>query len=267
LKLQAAKTTFLALTLLGLLASCGPKPAAPVNATESVTETGPDYRLAPELRGGGSTADGRLQLVGSAIPGAVVRLYSPGGAQQFATADDQGRWRFTLAPSAAPRLLSLSMSDNGRVLQAMEYLFVAPDGVVARLRAGGGTQAPARGQTGLAALALDYDKQRAVTLSGVAAPREAVTVRVDGVERSQGSGDSNGRFVLALQPLAAGAHDFELLGAAQQIHFSATVDAPAPLGRATFAAQKAGQAWRIDWVTPGGGEQTTLVLGPSEAGA
>jgi hypothetical protein len=266
-KLQAAKTTFLALAVLGLLAGCGRKPAAAVNATGASTETAPDYRPAPELLGGGSTADGRLQLTGSAIPGAVVRLYSPGGAQQFATADDHGRWTFTLAPSIEPRLLSLSMSDNGRVLQAMEYLFVAPDGVVARLRAGGGTQAPARGQPGLAALALDYDNQRAATLSGVAGPRETVTVRVDGVERSQGSADSAGRFVLALQPLAAGPHAFELMGAAQQIHFSAAVDAPAPLGKATYAAQKAGQAWRIDWVTPGGGEQTTLILGPSEAGA
>ena len=160
------------------------------------------------------------------------------------------------------------MSDNGRVLQAMEYLFVAPDGVVARLRAGGGTQAPARGQAAdLAGLALDYDNQRAATLSGVAAPHETVTVRVDGVERSQGSADSAGRFVLALQPLAAGAHEFELMGVAQQIHFAAAVEAPAALGKATYAAQKTGQAWRIDWVTPGGGEQTTLILGPSEAGA
>ena len=265
--MQPAKTTLLALAVLGLLAGCGRKPAAAVNATGIAAQAGPDYRPAPELLGGASTADGRLQLMGSAIPGAAVRLYSPGGAQQFTTADDQGRWRFTLAPSTEPRLLSLSMSDHGRVLQAMEYLFVAPDGVVARLRAGGGTQAPARGQPGLAALALDYDNQRAATLSGVSAPRETVTVRVDGVERSQGSADSTGRFVLALQPLAAGPHEFDLMGVAQQIHFSAVVDAPAPLGKATYVARKVGQAWRIDWVTPGGGEQTTLILGPSEAGA
>jgi hypothetical protein len=264
--LQAAKMTYLALALIGLAAGCGPRPAAAVNAAATPAAP-PDYRPAPELLGGGTAADGRLQLIGSAVPGAVVRLYSPGGAQQFATADDHGRWRFTLAPSNAPRLLSLAMSDNGRVVQAMEYLFVAPNGVVARLRSGGGTQAPARGQAGLAALALDYDNQRAATLSGVAGPHESVTVRIDGVERSQGAADSAGRFVLALQPLAAGAHEFDLMGAAQEIHFSAKVDSPAPLGKATYAAQKAGQGWRIDWVTPGGGEQTTLILGPSEAGA
>jgi hypothetical protein len=263
--LQAAKT-FLALALLSAVAGCSPKPTAAVNAAAAPAAP-PDYRPAPELLGGGSAADGRLQLTGSAVPAAVVRLYSPGGAQQFATADEHGRWRFTLAASSQARLLSLSMSDNGRVVQAMEYLFVAPDGVVARLRSGGGTQAPARGQVGLAALALDYDNQRAATLSGVAGPHETVTVRVDGVERSQGAADSAGRFVLALQPLAAGAHEFDLMGVAQEIHFSANVGSPAPLGKATYTAQKTGQGWRIDWVTPGGGEQTTLILGPSEAGA
>ena len=265
--MQAATTTLLTLATLGLLAGCSPAPPAAVNAADGAPAApGQEYRPAPELRGGGVTSDGQLQLYGSATPGAVVRLSSPSGANQFATADADGVWRVTLAPSAEPRLLGLSMSDDGRVVQAVDFLFVVPDGSVVRLRAGGGTRAASPAKPGLAALALDYDNQRAATLSGVAGPNEAVTLRVDGVERGQASADSGGRFVLPLsQQLAAGSHDFDLAGAAQEARFTVSVNAPAPLGKARFAAARAGQGWRIDWLTLGGGEQTTLILGPPGA--
>jgi hypothetical protein len=265
LRLQAARTTLLGLAALAALGGCGRRPAATPNAAGAAAEAPPDYRPAPDLRGGATLSDGRLQLSGSAAPGAAVRLRSPNGAQQFATADRRGAWSVTLPPAATPRLLSLSMSDGGQVVWAPGYLFLAPDGAVARLRAGGGTQASRRSDAALAALALDYDNQRAATLSGVAAPDETVTVRVDGVERAQSSADASGRFVLPLQPLTAGPHDFDLMGASQEVHLSATVGAPVGLGKATYAAQKQGQGWRVDWVTPGGGEQTTLILGPSGA--
>lgn len=264
--LQAGKTTLLGLAAtLGLLCGCGGEPAA-VNTT-APDQPAEDYRPAPELLGGGPAPGGGLQLVGSAAPGAAVRLAAPSGAQQFATADAKGNWRLTLRPSAEPRLLGLSMSDNGQVVQAVGYLFISPDGAVARLRTGGGTQAASGGRSGLAALAIDYDNQRAATLSGVAAAHETVAVRVDGVERSQVSADSAGRFVLPLQPLTAGPHEFDLMGASQQVRFNAVVDAPAPLAQAPFAAARLNGGWRIDWRTPGGGEQTTLILGPMEAGA
>lgn len=269
--MQAGKTTrstlaALAVFVLGLLGGCGENSPAASNAAAAPEPT-EDYRPAPELLGGSAAANGGLQIYGSASPGAAVRLASPSGAQQFATADASGLWRLTLTPSAQPRLLGLSMSDKGQVVQAVGYLFVAPDGEVARLRTGGGTQASAPARPGLAALALDYDNQRAATLSGVAGPHETVIVRVDGVERSQASTDAGGRFVAPLQPLTAGPHQFDVMGATQQIHFTATVDTPAPPAGAPYTAKREGQGWRIDWRTPGGGGQTTLLLGPSEAGA
>jgi len=265
--LQAGKTTLLALAAIGALAGCGEKEPSAVNAVTTAPEPTEDYRPAPEVLGGAKAANGALQLYGSASPGAAVRLASPSGAQQFATADAGGVWRLTLAPSVGPRLLGLSMSDKGQVVQAVGYLFIAPDGRVARLRTGGGTQASAPVAPGLAALALDYDNQRAATLSGVGGPHETVIVRVDGVERSQARADAGGRFVAPLQPLTAGEHQFEVMGATQQIHFGATVDAPQTPAAAPFSARQEGQGWRIDWRTPGGGGQTTLILGPSEPGA
>ena len=262
--MQATKTTLLSLAAMAMLAGCSPPPAAAVNAASgALAAAGQEYRPAPELLGGGVTGDGQVQLYGSAAPGAVVRLSSPTGANQFATADARGVWRAVLAPSVEPRLLGLSMLDNSRVVQAVGYLFLAPDGSVVRLRAGGGTEAAAPEKPGLAALALDYDNQRAATLSGVAGPHETVRIRVDGVERGQASADSAGRFVLPLsQQLKAGLNDFDLSGAAQEVRFSTSVGAPAPLGKARFAATRAGQGWRVDWLTLGGGEQTTLILGP-----
>jgi len=262
--LQAAKTMLPCLAVLGLLAGCSPQPPAAVNAAAGAeAAAGQAYRPAPELLGGGGASDGQLQLYGSAAPGAVVRLSSPSGANQFATADARGVWGIVLPASAEPRLLGLSMSDDGRVVQAVDFLFVAPDRSVVRLRAGGGTRAAAPAKPGLAALALDYDNQRAATLSGVAGPHEAVTLRVDGVERGQANADAGGRFVLPLsQQLAAGSHDFDLEGVAQEVRFSVSVNAPASLGKTRFAAVRAGQGWRIDWLTLGGGEQTTLILGP-----
>ena len=266
-RLQAGKTTLLALTALGFLCGCGEKDPAAVNAATAAPGPTEDYRAAPEVLGGARAANGALQLYGSASSGAVVRLRSPSGAEQFATADGGGVWRLSLAPSAEPRLLGLSMSDKGQVVQAVGLLFIAPDGAVARLRTGGGTQASAPSAPGLAALALDYDNQRAATLSGVSGPHETVIVRVDGVERSQSRADAGGRFVASLQPLTAGPHRFVVMGATQQINFTATVDTPQTPAAAPYSARREGQGWRIDWRTPGGGGQTTLILGPSEPGA
>jgi hypothetical protein len=269
-RLQAAKTTLQALGALALLWGCEPPAANTVHAPPAASSGSQDYRAAPELLGGGRDAGGRTELFGSAAPGAVVRLASPGGAAQFVTADAGGQWRLAIAPSAAPRLLGLSMSDGGQVVQAVGYLFLAPDGVVARLKAGGGTESPPPSGVGLAPLALDFDNQRAATLSGVAAPQETVSVRVDGVERGQAVANAKRRFVIQLsQPLAVGPHAFELVGVGGDVdvRFSVTIDAPAPLANTTYAASRFGNGWRVDWITPGGGEQTTLILGPISGAA
>jgi hypothetical protein len=267
-RLQAVRRASLGLAALSLLAGCGPGPS---NATHpSAAAGGPtrDYRPTPELLGGEAGEGGRLQLFGSAAPGAAVRLASPDGAAQFATADDHGVWRMTIPPSAGPRFLGLSMSTGGQVVQAVSYLFIAPGGGIAKLKAGGGTQAPLPPGDGVAALALDYDNQHAATLSGVAPALQTVALRVDGVERGQAAANAQRRFVLQLsEPLTVGPHQFDLdgIGGDSAERFSLTIDDPAPLGGAPFVASRTGDGWRIDWVTPGGGEQTTLILAPHAA--
>jgi hypothetical protein len=258
----------MAVTVLALVAACGQPADNATNTTNDAAAASPqEYQAAPEVLGASVAKGGAIELTGSASPGVAVRLASPGGAAQFATANARGRWRIALAAAPAPRLFGLSMSSGGPVVQAMGYIFVAPDGAVARLRAGGGTEALAPGAQGLEALALDYDNRRAAALSGLATPGAAVTLRVDGVERGQAVADKSGRFTLALnEPLDAGAHGFDLTSASGEAQFEVTVDAPATLAKGPFVAVRQDHAWRVDWRTPGGGAQTTLVLDAGGSG-
>ena len=164
--------------------------------------------------------------------------------------------------TSSPKAQSgFASSLGGPLAQAMGYIFVAPDGRVARLREGGGTEALAPGGHGLLALALDSDARHAAALSGLAAPGDSVSLRVDGVERGQTVADRTGRFTLSLnEPLEPGAHAFDLTSGSGEAQFEVSIDAPAALAKGPFASERQGRAWRVDWVMPGGGEQTTLVF-------
>jgi hypothetical protein len=259
--LQAATSSLIAVLLLSIAACSQPANNAAGAADEAAGASSErQYQAAPELTGARLVRNGGIELVGRAAPGAAVRLSSPGAPAQFASADPSGLWRVTVPASGEARLFGLSMSAGGRVVQAMGYLFVAP-GAIARLRVGGGTEVLTSAPRSLAQLALDYDNKGAATVSGFAAPGEAISLRVDGVERGQSAADQAGRFTVALsQPLAVGAHDFELVGPSGDVRFSAGIAAPTPPAGAPYAALRQGAAWRVDWITPGGGEQTTLIL-------
>jgi hypothetical protein len=251
-----------ALAAMTVLAACGQSSAPAANTTPDSNSGELDYRPPPELTGAAPAANGGFELSGVASPGVTVRLATPTGAPAFAAADANGDWRLVIPASADPRLFSLSMTEQGRVVQANGYLFVAPGGVAARLRAGGGSEQLGENSPGLAPRIVDYDSQRAATVSGIASPGETVSLRVDGIERGQAVTDARRRFVLPIQPLAAGDHDFELAGAEASVEFHAVLSPPAPLAASPFVATPVGGGWRIDWLTPGGGEQTTVILGP-----
>src|SRR5262249_20719592 len=155
----------------------------------STGETG--YGAPPELAGVIRTSNG-FELNGSAPPRVKVRVATPQGQAAFATADADGAWRLAVPVAAAPRPFGVSAASQGRVVQAQGYLFLGPDGASARLRAGGGSERLAPAPQDLAATALDWDKALAATVSGQAAPGQAVTVRVDGIARAQTSVDASG---------------------------------------------------------------------------
>jgi hypothetical protein len=262
---QADKTTLvvagLASTMLLALGGCDQ--SVPAANAEAGLNAAPGYPSPPELTGVAKVPGGGLQLSGVAAPAVAVRLATPSGAAGLTNADADGHWRLVVPKSASPQLFSLSMAEGGRVAQAAGYLFVAPGGAAARLRAGGGSSLLDDGAARPSLQTLDYDDKGAATLAGRAGPGESVSLRVDGVGRGQGQADADGRFVLALNmPLTPGDHDFDLASPSGEVDVHASINGLAELGTSLFAAAPVGGGWRVDWLTPGGGEQTTLILGP-----
>ena len=264
-RLQVARLFLVAGLAVALLsAACRPSAPPAANAAPRAAQSS-GYQAPPDLVSVSAGSDGWIELSGAATPGVAVRLAAPTGAASFATAESDGKWRLRIPSSAEPRLFSLSMSAGGRVVQAMGYLFVAPDGRSARLRAGGGSEVVEQTGGGLGGLVVDYDTQRAATFSGRAPAGAPLSLRVDGVERGQATAGADGRFVMPLnQPLSGGTHTFDLVGADKEVEAEAAIGAPVRLTSAPFFAARSGAGWRVDWLTPGGGEQTTLILAAAD---
>ena len=104
-------------------------------------------------------------------------------------------------------------------------------------------------------------------LSVLPRPNQPVRVFLDGQEAGEGQADARGWFDVSLsEPLAPTGHSVIVStpdGRAAQA-FDAT--RAAPLAAPPFAAGRKTGAWRIDWMTPGGGVQTTVLFDPAGAG-
>ena len=245
-----------------LLAACSGHGGANVDA-HSAAGPGGDYLSPPSVTATAASPGGQLSLTGAAAPGLRVRVATPAGQAVWAPADERGVWTAVIPMAAEPRLFGLSMTDGAgkRTVQSEGYLAVLPDGRAAQLRAGAGAVVLGASGAGLQILAVDYDRQGGAVIAGLAAPGATVTVRVDGVQRGQSAADAEGRFDVALsQPLARGDHQIE---AADGEHQAATVApvSPAPnLTAGPYRAERAALGWRIDWLTPGGGVQSTIIV-------
>ncbi len=260
--------SFRVLALAGLipllgLAGCGgaeqpwkPAPAKGPPAAEA------GYVAPPATTGVRFAQDG-VTLEGAAAPGAKVMLGTPTGETLAATADAQGRWTAQAPPVSAVRLYGLFMTIDGRKVMSEGYLVLTPDGRAALLRAGTGARVLAQGSRPPRILAVDYDRDGGAVISGIGTPDADVGLRVD---RSAGGGsviDGNGRFAIAMvRPLGAGDHTFEVAGEGGEDSVILPTVRPEPVGAAVFrAGPLADGGWRIDWTTPSGGVQTTLLPG------
>jgi hypothetical protein len=98
-------------------------------------------------------------------------------------------------------------------------------------------------------------------VSGTAAPDALVFVRLDGRQAAQGRSDAQGRYALALpQPIPRGAHLIEAAGEGFGDAANVEVSPPAPLVAGPMRSQFTKGGLRVDWMTPGGGAQSTLLL-------
>lgn len=249
--------TFPAIAAALALSACGRRAARVPDAP--APSTGTAYAASPVVALVRAGAQG-ASLSGAAAPGAKVRLASPGGVAQFATADAAGRWRLTLPPLPQPAIFGLSETVGGRQVQGEGYVLVSPDGKAALLRAGTGAvrldprPSPALG-------AVDFDADGGAVISGVAPPDSPVFLKVDGRQIAQARTDTAGRYVLTLsQALPRGGHALEVSGDAFTNPGQVVVSPAAPLVAGPLHSQFVKGGLRVDWLTPGGGVQSTILL-------
>jgi hypothetical protein len=200
-------------------------------------------------------------LTGRATPNVKVRLASPAGAAMFAQSDRAGRWRLLLPAAQEVRLFGLSAPGQGRAVQAEGYIAITPSGLTAQLRAGSGALVLGAQKATPTILAVDFDHKGGAVISGDAPASGPAMIDVDGSVRNPARVDAEGRFMLALnEPLRPGDHVVTVTAAGGgRAQMGLTVSTAEPLTAGPFRAQLAPGGWRVDWLTPGGGVQSTLL--------
>lgn len=228
----------------------------------------PGYRAAPQVLDVARAPDGGLVLSGRAPPSSHIRLASPAGSSVETTADRQGVWRAALGPVSEGSLYGLSAETGGRRVQAEGYVAVLPGAqTAALLRAGSGAQVLGAGGSGLRLLAIDVDSGGAAVVSGVAPAGSPVRLLVDGAPALDAAVRPDGGFSQTLpKALPPGPHRFQALSGQAAASAAVAVGPIAPLTQSPYRIAQASGGWRIDWITPGEGLQTTLLmLGAVEA--
>ncbi|MFN3514094.1 MAG: hypothetical protein ACK41C_13680 [Phenylobacterium sp.] len=244
--------------VLALLAGCGEGgtpivPKAPPPSAESA------YLAAPSVT---AAEPGREALIlsGAAPAGARVRLATPAGEALFAEADDQGRWRLALPAGDEARIFGLSAFSGGRTAQAEGYLLVTGAGEAVMLRAGAG--AVRIGREGRAQVdAVDFDREGGAVISGRAPAGATLSIHVDGDQVVDGRADAAGRYAIPLpQPITGASHLIDVFGDAAENPVTIDARPAAPISDGPFRIAPVSGGLRIDWLTPGGGVQSTLLL-------
>ena len=200
-------------------------------------------------------------LSGEAEPLASVRLGAPTGEVLTGKTDASGRWRVVAPLASEPRLYGLSMTLENRTVQAQGYLMITPSANAVLLRAGTGAQVLGQSSPSPRVLAIDYDRGGGGVISGVGAPGAGLGVRVDRTTRGQGKVDDNGRFTISLsQAFESGARTIQVAGEGGEQQVVVEVSPPQPPTAGPVRSTPTPVGWRVDWMTPGGGVQTTQLL-------
>lgn len=252
----------IAATSLALLAGCG-EGAAPAIAPAKTTPAVPVEAayLAPPAVTATRVEGESLRLTGSAPAGSRVRLATPEGQTSFANTDSKGVWTLTMPVIAQPRIFGLSTTVGARQVQGEGYLLIAPAGEAVMLRAG--TGALRIGRTGKNGLdAVDFDREGGAVVSGRAPAGAALSIHVNGRQMAEGRADSAGRYAVALtqQPLNGGVHQVDVFGDATENSVNIDTTPAPPLANGPFRSTAVSAGLRIDWMTPGGGAQSTIIL-------
>lgn len=254
------KTPFVLAVVAALLAACEPAGQGDGKSADKVDSAEAGYLPPPSLESA-QRAGGRLTLVGQALPEADVRLGSPSGEVVLGKADAMGRWSVEMPIEPGVRLFGLSMTKDGRTVQAEGYVMVSEEGRVALLRAGAGARRLASPSSAPRILAIDIDRAGGAVVSGVATPGAGLNVRVDRVVSGGGRANDEGHFYVALKdPVSRGPHTIQVGGEGGEDQVTIAATPPLALTSGPVRSERVPTGWRIDWITPGGGVQTTLLV-------
>ncbi len=268
--LEPTRNAAVCVAALALLAGCGRSGAdwregRPEPQKETLAA---GYLRPPQVTGAARAGDDGAVLSGQGEAGVRLRLVSPDGGAYGATDDDGGHWRMTLPASAQVRLFGLSEEISGRVVQSEGYVAVLPPPgrPAVLLRAGGGA-APLFEQHGLEIAAIDFDAAGGAVISGAAKPGAVLRAMIDGASAGETHAGPRGHYAVALtSALKPGAHQLQIQSAGAAVQAAIAVSPPPrSSGDLPYRGERVDGGWRIDWLTPGGGPQTTLVLDPPGA--
>ena len=243
-----------------LLAACSGTPSGAPHSGDAAQVQAGD--LAPPRVDTVRFGPNGMVLSGVTQAGIKVRLASPDGQVVSARADPQGRWSIGLPLVPAPRIFGLSVAAGDRRAQAEGYVLFSPTGQAALLRAGAAAlrlDLPRR--PGFAAI--DFDRGGGMEVSAAVPPGASVILRLDGSQVDQHRADAKGHYEVSLgspTPIKPGAHQVQIFGDGFTDEVVVQVSPAAPLANGPLRSQLTTAGLRVDWMTPGGGEQSTLLV-------
>ncbi len=249
---------FLVFSALAGLAACKEKPKA-TEATSALEAAG--YWRAPEITGVDQTGSNMFVVTGQTIPNARVRFSYSGQRAVGVTSDSKGRFRAELPSGPDGGLFDLSTEDSGRSMHADGRLFIpagAP-GKTVLMRPGAPSLALFNDLTAVAVI--DYDRAGAVAIAGRVAPTAAIEVVLNGEIRARTTSDDRGFYTATTQiepPDESEAANTLSVMAGGKEYVRNFKDSRINTDGDRITRFEDG--WRVDWVLPGGGMQTTLVF-------
>ena len=216
----------------------------------------------PEITAVSQDNTGSFIVEGQALPDGRVRFTYAGQRAIGVTADSHGRYKAELPATGLGGLYDLSIEDGGRLMYADGRLFI-PSGQAAKavLMRTGSPSRPIMRRAGVVSV-VDYDSAGALGLSGYVAPNAKVQVILGDEIRAEATSDATGYYTATTQipPPTATDAPVTLIVQAKGQSVTHSFSVSLPNGKPADRIRREGQAWRVDWVLPGGGTQTTLVF-------
>jgi hypothetical protein len=243
---------------VGMMAGC--EKADPQGGADGpFLATNMGYIRAPEILKVTIGGNGVVKISGVARPDGRVRLTSRQGQAFGVTANTRGEFEAELPNDVNGNLYDLSMEDSGRLMKAEGRLFV-PTGQPERavFMRSGYPSLPLSPHAPLLAV-VDYDGLGGVAVAGRTKAGAVVALGVNGADVARVKADEAGLYsaILPLRQSLVG-QAVMLTAQSEGAVDARTVELQAEPGEMD-SIQPTEAAWKVHWLLPGGGSQTTMV--------